>query len=168
MSKDETCDMTTRASFYDEEPDPVDLEKFETDMRKIVLRNVPPYEPPKMKKVKKKEKRLKRSVIHSDFNDGKRKMNLPERDFCIAPACDGECRKCNRVTVDELERVRENGLPCPFTGEVCRRSVKVVCEFRCNRYLKIQRERMKRYGFLDDYLSEVKRARYYKKEDMKK
>ena len=55
----------------------------------------------------------------------------PEREFCIAPACDGECEKCNRVTVDELERVLENGLPCPFTGAVCLKPKEFNCESRC-------------------------------------
>jgi len=66
----------------------------------------------------------------------------PEREFCIAPACDGECEKCNRVTVDELERVRENGLPCPFTGAVCLKPKEFNCEFRCEFYLKIIRDWM--------------------------
>ena len=154
--------MTTRASWYDEEQS-VSLEMFKTDMDKITLHDMPA--PPRIQKNKKHVRRLKKAVVHRDFNLGKRKINLPEREFCIAPACDGECERCNRVTVDELERVRENGLPCPFTGEVCRRSVKVICEFRCNRYLKIQREWMKRYGFLEDYLSEQKRARNYRRNE---
>ena len=149
--------MTTRASWSDK-TDPEGLKKY-------TLRELPTPEPPKVKQRKKHVRRLKKAVVHRDFNLGKRKMILPEREFCIAPVCDGECEKCNRVTVDELERVRENGLPCPFTGEVCRRSIKVICEFNCNRYLKIQREWMKYYGLLDDYLSELKRARNYRRQE---
>ncbi len=133
--------MTARASWTDK-TDPEELKKY-------TCLEFPTPEPLKVKQKKKHVRRMKKSVVHRDFNLGKRKMILPEREFCIAPSCDGECEKCNRVTVAELERVRENGLPCPFTGEVCRRSIKVICEFNCNRYLKIQREWIKYYSFLE-------------------
>lgn len=139
--------MTARASWTDK-TDPEELKKY-------TCREFPTPEPPKVKQRKKHVRRLKKAVVHSDFNLGKRKRILPEREFCIAPSCDGECEKCNRVTVAELERVRENGLPCPFTGEVCRRSIKVICEFNCNRYLKIQREWIKYYSFLEKLQKEL-------------
>ncbi len=70
----------------------------------------------------------------------RKKKRIPERYMCIAPACNGECEKCDCVTADELDRVRANHLPCPFTGERCNQSKSVFCE-RCKRYLHVMNER---------------------------